>query len=108
MKQTTIVCIFFLALFSLFGAARPSLDGRALVADEGSLPRGLYAKAAGFLPNDRVWVTNPATGLKAEVIIVGTLEQQHGVAILLAPEAAEKLFIAKNSNTLVIVTKSSE
>jgi hypothetical protein len=86
---------------------RPSVEGRALVAEEGEFPPGLYAKSAGFLPGDSVLVTNPATGVSINVMILGTLETQGGTAILLSPEAAVRLFITKNSNSLVSVTKRS-
>ena len=61
-----------LALAALFAAAfflwaeSPSLDGRALVADEGIFPRGLFAKTVGYLPGDSISVTNPANGERVD------------------------------------------
>jgi hypothetical protein len=107
MKRLMMALLVLLVLLSLSAAVRPSVDGRAVVAEEGTLPTGLYAKAAGFFPNEAVLVTNPATGDKIDLLVVETLEPREGIAILLSPEAASRLFIAKNSNSLVSVTKSS-
>ncbi|MDR3283938.1 MAG: hypothetical protein LBS97_02030 [Treponema sp.] len=107
MKQFTVILLFVLAFLTLSVSVRPSVDGRALVADEGILPSGLYAKATGFFSNEGISVTNPSTGDKVDVLVVGTLDPQDGVAILLSPEAAARLFIAKDSNILVSITKSS-
>lgn len=89
----------------LFAAARPSLDGRALVADEGAMPKGLFARTIGYLPGDSVNVTNPATGTSVDVLILGAVDPSEGVAILLSPEAAQALNIKKNSNVQVKITK---
>ena len=99
---------FVLTLFTvatLFAAARPSLDGRALVADSGSMPKGLFARTIGYLPGDSVAVTNPATGSTVDVLILGAIDPSEGVAILLSPEAADKLNITKDSNVQVKITK---
>jgi hypothetical protein len=104
MKRIGIALLLFLVAFSLFAASKPSVEGRAAVAEENVFPIGFFAKAIGFLPGDSVMVTNPVTGDSVNVLILGTLEQD-GTAILLSPEAAERLFITKDSNTLVSVTK---
>lgn len=99
---------FVLTLFTvatLFAAARPSLDGRALVADSGSMPKGLFARTIGYLPGDSVAVTNPSTGSTVDVLILGAIDPSEGVAILLSPEAADKLNITKDSNVQVKITK---
>ncbi|MBQ7159229.1 MAG: SPOR domain-containing protein [Treponema sp.] len=99
---------FVLTLFTvatLFAAARPSLDGRALVADAGSMPKGLFARTIGYLPGDSVAVTNPATGSTVDVLILGAIDPSEGVAILLSPEAADKLSITRDSNVQVKITK---
>jgi hypothetical protein len=105
MKRIGIALLLFLVSFSLFAASKPSVEGRAAVAEENVFPTGLFAKAIGFLPGDSVSVTNPVTGLSVNVLILGTLEKQDGIAILLSPEAASRLFIAKDSNTIVSVKK---
>src|SRR5574344_387467 len=89
----------------LFAAARPSLDGRAVVANKGEMPVGLFAKTVGYLPGDSVSVTNPTSGLTIEVLILGAIDPSEGIAILLSPEAAEKLGIKKDSNIQVKITK---
>lgn len=100
-----------LALAALFAAAfflwaeSPSLDGRALVADEGIFPRGLFAKTVGYLPGDSISVTNPANGERVDILVIGSLDPSEGVAVLLSPEAAEALNIKKNANNLVKLTK---
>lgn len=88
-----------------FATSKPSLDGRAVVAEEGVLPTGLFAKTVGYLPGDSVSVTNPATGITINVLILGSIDPSAGVAILLSPEAADKLFITPDSNTQVRITK---
>ena len=54
----------------LFAAARPSLDGRAVVADRGDMPEGLFAKTVGYLPGDSVSVTNPTSGITIEILVL--------------------------------------
>ncbi|MGI5057654.1 SPOR domain-containing protein [Treponema pectinovorum] len=99
---------FILTAFTvtvLFAVARPSLDGRAVVADEGQMPKGLFARTIGYLPGDSVTVTNPANGSTVDVLILGSIDSSEGVAILLSPEAAENLSIKKDSNVQVKITK---
>ena len=88
-----------------FAASKPTIDGRAIVAEEGVLPKGLFAKTVGYLPGDSVSVTNPATGITINVLVLGSIDPSNGVAIMLSPEAAEKLFITPGVNTQVKVTK---
>lgn len=97
----TVVSIVSLA----FAASRPSLDGRAVVAEEGVMPAGLFAKTVGYLPGDSVSVTNPATGITINVLVLGSIDPSAGVAILLSPEAADKLFITPETHTQVKITK---
>lgn len=99
-----LLIISFVATMT-FATSKPSLDGRAVVADEGVLPVGLFAKTVGYLPGDSVSVTNPSTGITINVLILGSIDPSAGVAILLSPEAADKLFITPNSNTQVKITK---
>ena len=33
-----------------FATSKPTIDGRAIVAEEGVLPKGLFAKTVGYLP----------------------------------------------------------
>ena len=86
-------------------SASPSLDGRAVVAEKGTLPSGLFAKTVGYLPGDSISVTNPANGQIVDILVIGSLDPSEGVAVLLSPEAASTLNIKKNSNMLVKLTK---
>jgi len=104
-----ICLILFISLFSIFVfAAKPSLDGRAVVAEFGELPNGLFAKSLGYLPGDIVVVTNPQTNISIEVMIFGSFDATEGIAIVLSPEAAKELYITKGSNVIVQVTKKSD
>lgn len=98
-----ILTVFTVAI--LFAAARPSLDGRAVICEEGEMPKGLFARTIGYLPGDSVSVTNPANGCAVDVLILGAVDASEGVAILLTPEAGERLGIKKNSNVQVKITK---
>ncbi len=109
MKRITAVIIIIGLLFSAYaGVTKPSLDGRAKVAEVGELPVGLFAKSASFLPGDTVIVTNPATKISIEVMIFGNIGSSEGIAIVLSPEAARELYITKGSNVIVQVTKKSD
>ena len=105
MKKITIFILTIFTVATLFAAARPSLDGRAVVADSGTMPRGLFARTVGYLPGDSVTVTNPATGSTIDVLILGAIDPSEGVAILLSPESAEALRIKPDSNVQVKLTK---
>ena len=105
MKRFVTALILVCMAAFVFAAARPSLDGRAVVAEKGDMPAGLFAKTVGYLPGDSVSVTNPTSGMTIEVLILGAIDPSEGVAILLSPEAAEKLGIQKNSNIQVKITK---
>ena len=105
MKKLISVLLSCLTLSVLFAAARPSLDGRAVVADENEMPKGLFARTIGYLPGDSVTVTNPANGSTVDVLILGSIDASEGVAILLSPEAASRLAIRKDSNVQVKITK---
>ena len=94
-----------LCLLPVFSAVSPSIDGRAIVAESGELPSGMFAKAAGYLPGDTVTVTNPATGVTVDVMVLGALDPSEGIAIKLSQTAADKLFIAKDSNAQVKITR---
>ncbi len=109
MKRLSALLAALLLCFSLFAASvKPSMDGRAVVADIGELPIGLFAKSAAFLPGDTVVVTNPATHISIEVMIFGGFDSSEGIAIVLSPEAARELYITKGSNVIVQVTKKTD
>lgn len=109
MKRIIAVIMIIGLLFSAFAeVSKPSLDGRAKVAEVGELPVGLFAKSASFLPGDTVIVTNPATKISIEVMIFGNIGSSEGIAVVLSPEAARELYITKGSNVIVQVTKKSD
>lgn len=103
-KIISLIFTLFTAAI-LCAAARPSLDGRAVVADEGEMPKGLFARTIGYLPGDSVTVTNPANGSTVDVLILGSIDASEGVAIMLSPQAADRLSIRKDSNVQVKITK---
>ncbi|MGI0529947.1 hypothetical protein [Treponema socranskii] len=99
--------LFLLIGCLLFASFSPSLDGRAVVADPGTLPEGYFAKTVGYLPGDSIMVSNLASQKTLDILVVGSLDQSEGVAILLSPEAAAELGIVKDSNVIVKITKRS-
>ena len=105
MKKLFSAVFNFLFVTTVYAAARPSLDGRATVAEPGVLPSGLFARTVGYLPGDSLSVSNTANGKTIDILVLGTIDPSEGVAILLAPEAAAALGIAKNSNVIVKLTK---
>ncbi len=105
MKKLVCVIGAVITMAVVFAAARPSLDGRAVIADSGVMPKGLFARTIGYLPGDSVTVTNPATGKTVDVLILGSIDPSEGVAILLSSEAGDALNIKKDSNIQVKITK---
>ena len=101
---------FIAALFfcgTLFTSFSPSLDGRAVVADDGVLPKGIFAKTVGYLPGDSISVTNLTNKSTVEILVIGAIDPSEGIAILLSPEAALLLGVEKGSNSVVKITKRS-
>ena len=104
-KLFNLLTVLFAGVF--IASASRSLDGRAIVAESGVLPSGLFAKTVGYLPGDSINITNPSNGQAIEILVIGSLDPSEGVAVLLSPEAAQSLNIKKNSNMLVKLTKRS-
>lgn len=104
-KLYTVIAVLFMAAAFFAVTVNPSLDGRAMVADRGIFPSGNYGKAPGYLPGDTVIVTNHSTGFAIEVMILSTFDASEGIAILLSPEAAEKLNIDKGKDVYVKIQK---
>ena len=96
--------LFFSVIFGCFilTSFSPSLDGRAIVANEGEMPQGVFAKTVGYLPGDSIGVTNLTNKTTIDVLVIGALDPSEGVAILLSPEAAKLLNIEKDSNGEII------
>ena len=96
----------FLALSAfMLSSFSPSLDGRAVVVDEGVMPSGLFAKTVGYLPGDVISVSNVAGNKTIDILVIGALDPSEGVAIMLTPEAAKACGIEKDSNSIVKITK---
>lgn len=91
----------------LFSSFSPSLDGRAVVADDGVMPQGIFAKTVGYLPGDSISVTNLLTKSTVDILVIGALDPSEGVAILLSPESASLLGLEKGGNNVVKITKRS-
>jgi len=94
-----------LAGIFMFASFSPSLDGRAVVVDEGVFPPGLFAKTVGYLPGDIISVANVAGNKNVDLLVIGALDPSEGVAIMLSPEAAKAVGIEKDSNSIVKITK---
>lgn len=58
MKKLFVVILSVLLSGTIFTSFSPSLDGRAVVAPEGSMPKGVFAKTVGYLPGDSISVTS--------------------------------------------------
>lgn len=71
--------------------AKPVISGKVAVAAAGVLPRGDFCKAVGYLPGDKISISNKVNGGTTTLIVLGSIDSSEGVAILLSPEAAEKL-----------------
>ncbi len=91
----------------MFASFSPSLDGRAVVVDEGVFPQGLFAKTVGYLPGDIISVTNIAGDKTIDLLVIGALDPSEGVAIMLSPEAADAMGIDRGANNIVKITKRS-
>ena len=104
-KLTFLAAAFFCGV--LFTSFSPSLDGRAVVADDGVLPKGIFAKTVGYLPGDSISVTNLLNKSTVEILVIGAIDPSEGVAILLSPEAARLLGLEKGADSVVKITKRS-
>lgn len=107
MKKSLCYVLITLLSCTVFAlSVNPSMDGRAVVADNGVFPPGgYYGRAPGYLPGDTVIVTNHTNGFSIDVLILGSYDAYEGIAILLSPEAAEKLQIVKGKDVYVKVQK---
>lgn len=111
MKNKFFKSIFIItAVFSccfMFSSFSPSLDGRAIVVEDGVFPQGLFAKTVGYLPGDIISVTNISGEKTVDILVIGALDPSEGVAIMLSPEAAKAIGIEKSNSNIVKITKRS-
>ena len=93
-KYEKIICCDFKRAFirNDFYIFCPSLDGRAVVAPEGAMPKGVFAKTVGYLPGDSISVTSLSAKKTVDILVIGSIDSSEGVAILLSPEAANNTF----------------
>lgn len=89
----------------MFASFSPSLDGRAVIVEDGVFPQGLFAKTVGYLPGDTICVANINGDVAVDITVIGALDPSEGVAIMLSPEAAKVLGIKRDGNNLVKITK---
>ena len=96
-----------LAACFLFASFSPSLDGRAVVVEDGVFPQGLFAKTVGYLPGDVISVASISGDSTVDILVIGALDPSEGVAIMLSPEAATAIGIDRSANNIVKITKRS-
>ena len=98
MKKLFSGLLVFLLAVTMFADSKDVVDGVIEVADEGKFPAGHFGQAAGYLPGDSIFVSNPATGVTLQFLNLGTLDSAEGVAVLLSKESAKTLGIDKDKN----------
>ena len=103
--KTTIKVLGILTACFMMASFSPSLDGRAVVVDQGVFPQGLFAKTVGYLPGDIISVANIAGDSTVDLLVIGALDPSDGIAIMLSPEAAAAVGISKDDNSIVKITK---
>ena len=97
MKKILSGILVLLLASSVFADSKDSVEGIIEVADDNMFPSGHFGQAAGYLPGDSVFVTNPATGLTLQFLNLGTLDSAEGVTILLSKESAKTLGLDKGA-----------
>lgn len=97
MKKILSGILVLLLASSVFADSKDSVEGIIEVADDNRFPSGHFGQAAGYLPGDSVFVTNPATGLTLQFLNLGTLDSAEGVTILLSKESAKTLGLDKDA-----------
>ncbi len=103
--KTTIKVLGILTACFMMASFSPSLDGRAVVVDQGVFPQGLFAKTVGYLPGDIISVANITGDSTVDLLVIGALDPSDGIAIMLSPEAAAAVGISKDDNSIVKITK---
>ena len=98
MKKLFSGLLVFLLAVTMFADSKDVVDGVIEVADEGKFPAGHFGQAAGYLPGDSIFVSNPATGVTLQFLNLGTLDSAEGVAVLLSKESAKTLGLDKDKN----------
>ena len=103
--KTFAIILGILGSCLMFASFSPSLDGRAVVVDQGVFPQGLFAKTVGYLPGDIISVANITGDSTVDLLVIGALDPSDGIAIMLSPEAAAAIGISKDDSNIVKITK---
>lgn len=98
MKKLFSGLLVFLLAVTMFADSKDVVEGVIEVADEGKFPAGHFGQAAGYLPGDSIFVSNPATGVTLQFLNLGTLDSAEGVAVLLSKESAKTLGLDQDKN----------
>ena len=98
MKKLFSGLLVLLLAVTMFADSKDVVEGVIEVADEGKFPAGHFGQAAGYLPGDSIFVSNPATGVTLQFLNLGTLDSAEGVAVLLSKESAKTLGLDKEKN----------
>ena len=98
MKKLFSGLLVFLLAVTMFADSKDVVEGVIEVAGEGKVPAGHFGQAAGYLPGDSIFVSNPATGVTLQFLNLGTLDSAEGVAVLLSKESAKTLGLDKDKN----------
>lgn len=97
MKKIFSGILVLLLAVAMFADSKDCVDGIIEVADSGKFPSGHFGQAAGYLPGDSVFVTNPESGVTLQFLNLGTLDSADGIVILLSDESAKTLGVKKGS-----------
>ncbi len=99
------IFVGILVAAAAFAAVADSITGSVAVADAKQFPSGYFGQAAGYLPGDSVYVTNPENGVTLQFLNLGTLDSEEGTVILLSRESAKVLGIEDRSGLTVSLDK---
>lgn len=99
------IFVGILVAAAAFAAVADSITGSVAVADAKQFPSGYFGQAAGYLPGDSVYVTNPENGVTLQFLNLGTLDSEEGTVILLSKESAKVLGIEDRSGLTVSLDK---
>lgn len=98
MKKIFSSILVLLLAVAIFADSGEVVNGIIEVADSEKFPAGHFGQAAGYLPGDSIFVTNPESGVTLQFLNLGTLDSAEGVVILLSEESAKTLGIEKGSS----------
>lgn len=97
MKKILSGILVLLLAVTMFADSKDVVSGVIDVAGGDKFPAGYFGQAAGYLPGDSIFVTNPETGVTLQFLNLGTLDSADGVVILLSNESAKTLGVKKGA-----------